>query len=270
MGMKKFLNILLIGAFFIIVSNIDNKAFAGFQPPFGGEYTNLCGSGTEATSYNCQAECNIYDGYCKRLSGQWIYSYLCEGQKLTDCNSSELEFGSQAWYDATERAFLFNRSPVGPGNTVKIAVYNKKCRNQVDNSWHCSDENLLGYIVWYSKLAAPLPLSCNIDEVSMSISPSNTVKLGNSIIFNVSGNSVLNFWRNEFSGGVVNCVDYMNGLQTRCSANSVGTFSWTRRWKNCNSTLTNCSGECSKTITFKIEPNIRLPVIITLPAVATL
>ncbi len=100
-----------------------------------GYYTNLCGSGTVATFYNCDSGCDPRTGICSGAS-QGVVKYVCSG-KWDQCLESET-----GWT---------NREEIGSvscGKTVQISVFDKKCRKE-DGSWDLSCE-LLGYMVWYS------------------------------------------------------------------------------------------------------------------------
>jgi len=130
--------------FFIVIFAflfINHRLLAGYQPPFGGEYTNLCGSGFDATFYSCPAQCDINRGSCSTQSGQYIYSFVCNG-KLNDCRDNLLEYGPGTTLYVTQRA------SVGSDKTVQLDVFTKKCLQ--NGVWTCGDRDLIGYIVWYS------------------------------------------------------------------------------------------------------------------------
>lgn len=128
-------------AIFLFLLGIGSlKVFAGYRPPFGGEYTNLCGSGFDATFYNCPANCNINEGWCETQSGQWIYVFVCGG-RTGECR--ENMFGP-----TTGRHYLTSYASVGSNKTVQIDVFNKICTE--GGGWSCGPDNLKGYIVWYS------------------------------------------------------------------------------------------------------------------------
>lgn len=99
-----------------------------------GYYTNLCGSGTAADRYACEAACNTATATCGSNSGG-VVRYVCSG-KWDQCLESE-EWG--------------NSKQVGQaacGKTVQLSVYDKKCRME-DGSWDPTCK-LRGYMVWYS------------------------------------------------------------------------------------------------------------------------
>lgn len=121
---------------------INHQLFAGYKPPFGGEYTNLCGSATDATLYSCPGRCDINQGSCTAQSGQYIYSYVCNG-KLTDlCSENVLEYGPGTTLYVTQRA------SVGSNKTVQLDIFNKKCFQ--NGIWVCQPQDLVGYVSWYS------------------------------------------------------------------------------------------------------------------------
>ncbi|GIW67615.1 MAG: hypothetical protein KatS3mg096_483 [Candidatus Parcubacteria bacterium] len=117
------------------------KAIAGYIPPFGGEYTNICGSGHDANFYNCQAKCNINEGWCEtRNNNEWIYVFVCDG-KMPECVRNMIG-------PLQGRQRLTSFSSVGSNKTIQIDVFDKFCNS--DEGWICNDSNLVGYIVWWS------------------------------------------------------------------------------------------------------------------------
>jgi len=254
--MKK---VFLITGLFLIAF-ILSFVYAGYRPPFGGEYTNICGSGLNANFYSCPASCNINEGWCEtRNNSEWIYVFVCDG-KVNECRS-----GMMGPFQG--RKYLTSFASVGSNKTVQIDVFNKVCNS--GGSWTCSESNLLGYIVWWSGTSGGGggQVQCNENEVQLSVSP-NPANIGNFITFSVVAGDASTWWRNEFSGGVSDCSEINYGWSTRCRAVSSGTFTWTRIWRHCVSDINNCSQECRKSISFTIR-GLRPPVVITLPAVVT-
>ncbi len=123
----------------------SSKVRAGYKPPFGGEYTNVCGSGYDANSYSCLANCNLSGGWCETRSGtnEAIYVFTCNG-RVQECTNPD-----GALNGVKGKYYVYNFAQTGTDKTVQIDVFAKKC--DVDpNNWSCSFSDLLGYIVWYS------------------------------------------------------------------------------------------------------------------------
>lgn len=100
-----------------------------------GYYTNLCGTGTAATGYNCNLGCNPETGSCTSDS-QGVVKWVCLG-KWNQCLESESQWGNQERVDG-----------MGCGYTVQLSLFDKKCRRE-DGSWDATCR-LLGYMAWYS------------------------------------------------------------------------------------------------------------------------
>lgn len=101
----------------------------------GGEYTNVCGSGTDATFYNCPANCSMGSGSCSPNSvGVWSVVYTCDGYH-TACTENE----RQGW--------AFDTSANTCNKTQQIDVFSKDCR--AGGGWNCGDGDLQGYMVWW-------------------------------------------------------------------------------------------------------------------------
>lgn len=263
---KMFLNfkILLFLAFIFLGFLVFNMVIAGFVPSFGGEYTNLCGSGLNATFYSCSANCDINTGKCSTRSNEWMYVFVCSG-KVTNCNSPMIaKFGPNSIASVTNYAF------VGSDKTVQIDVFNKEC--DASGGWSCQGDpppELTGYIVWWSGTSGGGgQIQCNENEVQLSVIP-NPSNVGDWITFKVTAGDASTWWRNEFSGGVMNCTETIYGWETKCRASTSGTFTWTRIWKHCVGDINNCSQECRKSVAFTIN-RLLPPSVITLPPVETL
>ncbi len=113
---------------------------AGLVPYFGGEYTNLYGSGTSATVHT-GTNCDPNSGSC---SGPAVYKYVCDG-RTTDCRSNE-SFGTSGSVYTSEC-----------NKTVQLDVFSGSCRGD-NNQWNCGDNSLIDYMVWYSgACSAPAP-----------------------------------------------------------------------------------------------------------------
>lgn len=102
---------------------------AGLIPPFGGEYTNLNGSGTAAT-FHIRNGCDENSGFC---FGNAVYRFQCDG-RTTDCRSNE--------------SFSTGQSLGNPGcdKTVQLDVFDHNCRQ--NGGWDCGIPQ--DYMVWYS------------------------------------------------------------------------------------------------------------------------
>lgn len=252
--------ILTVALFLLTI--LGYRTLAGYRPPFGGEYTNICGSGYNATFYSCPASCNINEGWCEtRNSNEWIYVFVCDG-RLGECRS-----GLQGPFQG--RRYLTSFAGVNSNKTVQIDVFNKRC---TDGGWTCNESNLLGYLVWHSGTGGGGgggPIQCNTDEVVLQVTP-NPSNVGNRVTFRIAAGDASTWWRNVFSGGVVNCTETVFGWETQCTAQSPGTYTWTRYWKRCIGDINNCSPECSKSVTFTVGSLIVRPTVITLPPVETL
>jgi hypothetical protein len=115
----------------------------------GGTYTNLCGTGTNATSNTCKAGCDTASGTCKSSTNA-VVKYTCAGNQ-TECRSNESGFSTQQ--------SIGNSVPCN--TTVQIDVFSKNCRNS-SGAWTCGDTDLKDYIVWYSgacPVVTPAPSS---------------------------------------------------------------------------------------------------------------
>jgi hypothetical protein len=252
--------------FLFLSLTLYQLVFAGYTPPFGGEYTNLCGTGTTANFYACEAICDIITGKCTARTGEWIFVYTCSGRQI-ECRSNEVKLGPGS------TAYVTNYASVGSDKTVQIDVFNKDCR--AGGGWSCTNSNLKGYIVWWSGTSGGggsgggggSQIQCNENEVQLSVIP-NPSNVGDWITFKVTAGDASTWWRNEFSGGVTNCTETIFGWETRCRAYTSGTFTWTRIWKHCVGDINNCSQECRKSVTFTIN-RLLPPVVITLPPVVT-
>ena len=254
--MKKYFILTITSFIFIFL--LYQFVIAGYQPPFGGEYTNLCGTGTNANFYACDAMCDMITGKCTSRSNEWIFVYVCSGRQI-ECRSNEVKLGPGS------TAYVTNYASVGSDKTVQIDVFNKDCR--AGGGWSCDSSNLKGYMVWWSGTSGGGQIQCNENEVQLSVIP-NPSNVGDWITFKVTAGDASTWWRNEFSGGVINCTETVYGWETKCKAYTSGTFTWTRYWKRCVGSPNNCSSECRKSVSFTIQ-GLLPPVVITLPPVVT-
>ena len=171
--MKK-LYILITGLFlFAFLAFFTNsvRANLGYQ---GGEYTNLCGTGTAATADSCHNGCDTGSGSC---SGTAVAKFVCDGRQ-TDCRSNESWGTDQNVNDY-----------IGQCNkTVQLDVYTEKCR--LDNGNWKDGCNPVDYMVWYSgDCTTPAPPSCNYSSTQARVQrnlsdpwdTSKTINLGNQI-----------------------------------------------------------------------------------------
>lgn len=129
----------------------------------GGEYTNLCGSGPDATSYSCEANCNPSTGFCRGTGDVTVAKYVCNDAKKNDCRDNE------SW--STEADMGSPRC----NTTVQLDVFDKKCRGD-DGSWNCVRENLKGYMTWYSgACATPTPTDRPTPTPTRRVTPTPTI-----------------------------------------------------------------------------------------------
>lgn len=259
--MKKinfFLSLTLIFSFVVI------EVLAGYRPSFGGEYTNICGSGTDANFYSCPASCNINEGWCEARQDkqEWIYVFVCDGRQI-ECRSNMQG-------PLKGKIYLTSYASPNSNKTVQIDVFNKICTS--GGGWSCTDQNLLGYLVWYSGSGGGGggdQIQCNTGQVVLRVIPDPS-NVGNRVKFRIAAGDASTWWENIFSGGVGNCTETNYGWETECTAQTPGTFTWTRKWKHCVGDFNNCSDWCYKSISFTINSAINPPTVITLPPVVTL
>ena len=144
----KFLTWLAIIAFLVFGAGVGvAKAAIAYGT---GYYVNLCGGGTAAAQYNCNAGCSPTSGACESGNNGAV-KYTCVG-KWNQCVESE-----SGWS---------GREEVGnPGcnRTVQLSLFDKKCRRE-DGGWDQTCQ-LLGYMVWYSgECGGPTPQVTQIPQ----------------------------------------------------------------------------------------------------------
>ncbi len=159
--MKKALVIIIGGLWFLLGTGGTAEASLGYGQ---GYYTNLCGSGTNATAYSCNLGCNPTLGSCQS-NNNGVVKWTCSG-KWTQCLSSE------SGWDNYE-----DLSGAACGTTVQLSLFDKKCRRD-DGTWDSSC-NLLGYVVWYSGDCTPgyvnVPVSTRA-VTQVTVTPTPTIK----------------------------------------------------------------------------------------------
>ena len=100
-----------------------------------GIYTNLCGSGTDASFHNCSGACSTENGSCA-TNGPFVVRFTCNGS-VTDCRENEQPFSN---------SYSLDRAACN--TTVQIDVFDQNCR--ASGGWDCGDGSLKDYLVWYS------------------------------------------------------------------------------------------------------------------------
>lgn len=130
MTYKIFLTIIATALFLSGVATAQARMSYG-----GGEYTNLCGGGTNAEVYSCNNGCNPTTGRCESIS-QSVVKWTCNG-RLNQCGQNE-----SGWSNIQEIG------QPGCDKTIQISLFDKNCR-KADGSWD-STCILQGYMVWYS------------------------------------------------------------------------------------------------------------------------
>ncbi len=131
----------------------------------GGIYTNICGTGLNATANLCNRGCNPGTGSCS-ASGNVVVKFTCNG-RLSECRDNESSFAT-------------NHSLNGAscGKTVQIDVFNKNCR--ANGSWNCQADDMLDYMVWYSgdcqtnPTPTPTPTPINTPTPTLTKTPRPT------------------------------------------------------------------------------------------------
>ncbi len=130
--MKQFLFKFLV---LILICFLGGIVYVLAQLSYGsGYYTNLCGSGFEATFYSCPADCKPHTGECR---GSYVFKFTCNG-KLGECRENLQGPTSYQKVDSPHP---------GCGKTVQLDVFRKNC---LEGGWSCGENDLLGYMVWYS------------------------------------------------------------------------------------------------------------------------
>jgi len=220
-----------------------------------GYYTNLCGSGTTADSYSCLASCNPITGDC---SGNYVIKFTCDGEK-TDCRENESSWTTYHKVDSPNPGY---------NKTVQIDVFNKDC--YAGGGWNCGDNDLLGYMVWYSG-AAP---SCN--SITSLVTP-NPSTVRDKTIVRFASDYPYTYINLNAGAGLTSCSE----IDTNCNEAPYGwsnigcgdkNYCWCKYCSSANlgtySALFNNQQSCSSQVNYIV--NARPPVVITKPAVMTL
>lgn len=246
--MKK-LYILIAGSFLFALLAILPSYVKALSPSNGvGVYTNLCGTGTAATVDSCNKGCNTEKGTC---SGTAVAKFVCDGRQ-NECggNKGATPIKPEEW------GISSSIDVVGCGQTVQLDVYTEKCR--LDNGNWKEGCQPVDYMVWYSgDCSAPPPPppqapACDPSQVKMSVSP-NPAKVGDLIIFTVSGLQGSTWIGDSWSGGV-NCSGSFWGSKTCAATASGNNFGWTHTWQNtAENNFDIKSPVCSRTINFSIQ-----------------
>lgn len=122
---------LILGAALLAIPARTNAAVS-----YGtGTYTNLCGTGPNATANACNRGCNTATGTCTSAETR-VTRFTCNG-RLTECRSNEAPFATS-----------YGVSGVACNQTVQVDVYDKNCRP--NGTWLCKPADLVDYMVWYS------------------------------------------------------------------------------------------------------------------------
>lgn len=140
-----------------------------------GTYTNMCGTGTSATSNQCNQGCNPGSGSCSANNNR-VVRYVCDGRQ-SECRSNESSFGNS-----------YSVNDISCGKTVQIDVFSKTCR--VNGAWTCGDKDLKDYMVFYTGDCAK-PTSKPKKTPTPTRTPTPTAKVQNSSCDNltiISGN----------------------------------------------------------------------------------
>lgn len=144
--MKKLL--LAVSTILLSLTLWATSAQASYQPPFGGEYTNICSQGENPSNSNSCGKCDANGGSC---TGTYVLKTICDGW-TTNCDNSHTKPFAIS-HVLTGSQFVNNTYP-GFNKTVQLDVFNKDC--QPGDKWSCDGSNLQDYIVWFSGVA-PTP-----------------------------------------------------------------------------------------------------------------
>jgi PKD repeat protein len=112
-----------------------------------GVYTNVCGTGLNASDHTCDQGCDPTKGTCQN-SAATVVKFTCDG-KQSECRSNETAFSTSQSFDGTTC-----------GKTVQIDVFSKNCR--ANGGWDCADRDIKDYLVWYSgDCVSPAQSTCD-------------------------------------------------------------------------------------------------------------
>ncbi len=115
------------------------------------QYVNMCGSGYLACSsscnstYACQASCDPDQKTCNGNGNQYVYKYVCTG-KSNECGNGK---GTVINSAPPLTGSVSIASGLSCNQTAQLDVFDKNCTDASGN-WTCKDNDLKGYMVWYS------------------------------------------------------------------------------------------------------------------------
>lgn len=187
--------------FFFTVFIFPLTTWAGLS--FGnGYYTNLCGSGTAASFYNCSGLCIPSTGSCRsdfdsnnNPRSWWVFKFICNGNG-SECGGGGLTPFREEKYGAGVGAINI-ASGVFCGQTSQVDVFSKDCRPG-SGGWVCNSSDLKGYMVWYSgdclPIAPTVDLKANNSDGPITISHNNAAALSWTTINNPTSCIASNGW----------------------------------------------------------------------------
>jgi hypothetical protein len=231
------------------------KAYAAVS--FGsGVYTNICGSGTDASRNLCNQGCNISTGMCSG-KGNTVVKFVCDG-KLAECRSGEQPFASS-----------YSLANSSCGKTVQIDVFTKNCRTS--GGWDCGANDMVDYFSWYSGDCAnptatptpgnptatptptPAPLQSSCDSLTVVSGDGSMIPA--TITYKITGSdnkgaiSKYQIFYGDGNGGEV------DSAETQHKYFSSGTFTVVGQIKDSSGNW-KTSASCTKTVTVKPIPII--------------
>lgn len=213
-----------------------------------GTYTNICGTGTDASRNMCNQGCNINTGTCVS-NGNNVVQYTCDG-RVAECKNNEQSFRTSASVANTPC-----------GKTVQIDVFTKTCR--VNGGWSCTNNDLVDYFVWYSgdcpnPTATPLPTAAPAPTILSTTCDSLTVVSGEgalvpaTIRFRSAGSGTIKQYRFYWGDGSSFDNDTSDVTHKYSTSGSFTVNAYVQ--DNAGNWVT--SGSCQKTVTVKPIPFI--------------
>ncbi len=94
------------------------------------------------------------------------------------------------------------------------------------------------------------------DAANVAMTAPATVSVCGSVPLGMSGTEGDTWTNDVISGGMPNgivCPDTKLWPGFTCTAKKPGTYTWTHKWKKCEGGTTNCSNECSKSVTVTVQ-----------------
>jgi len=125
-----------------------SSTFAGYKPPFGGEYLHVCGSGVKADVYDCSAKCDLTKGFCTAGENQTIYAFVCDRKGLSVICVGDENLVAQGGPGTT--FYVTSFAPVGSNKVVQLDVVNNPPCYANGNFKNCRSEQWAGSFSWYS------------------------------------------------------------------------------------------------------------------------